>query len=1278
MPFKLPDLSCDADALEPHIDRARMLLHHDKHHAAHVVALNAAIQGKPAHEKATLRRLLHPMITIPENKRAVRNDGAEHLTHTLFRNLSRPNNGEQVKLIPSGRICGERHGRVMDWRLFLFLILAAAWCMGTSARAQVTSGTIFGAVQDGTGAVIPNAAITATDPSKGISRTGTSSSAGTFSLPNLPPGTYTVEAAAPGFSSFSKSGVILNAADNLNAGVFTLQVAATSQSVTVSADAGQLQVQSDSGERSDLITGKQLQEVATNGRNVLDYMRLIPGVSGVGQFGASATGGLDSYNINGTRANTHEFTLDGTSDVDTGNNGGTHVTINPDAISEVKVLTSNYQAEYGKASGGQISVVSAGGSNTFHGNAHYFHRNDGMNATGWYNNHNGIPKQLYRYNTEGLAVGGPIKKDKIFWFFSTEHYQQLVPGGTNSYYVPTNLERQGDYSQSINSSGQPLMIYQPGTTTPFPGNKIPSGSLDPGIESLMNLYPQPNVAGYGTVQDTYNRVDTLSYSNPRHEYIGRADYQISSGERIYARWIGNYQSTTAPIGQLGLPCDGDIQIPGGCLNSQNGWNLAVDLTSTLSPNLLNELSVGPSAYRSDTTANNGNITVGANNINLPLLYPVTPTTSIPDAGYSGNGQSYPFTYFGATPWFQANTTINVNDNFTWVRSNHTFKFGLFYQRNRKDQIAWGNSNGQFNFNNCPTSNSATVCSPNTGSPYASALLGDFQSFDQSSSRPTGYFRYNQLEFYVQDTWQISPRLTLDYGMRFVWIPPQYDDRNQIALFDPSSYVKANGIQIDPNTGNPIPNSGNPLQGMRYASNGTLPQGGWDSRGIMPEPRIGFAWDPVGDHKGVLRGGFGMSHDREQGNLVFNPAFNNPLEVTTPTVTSPTYLNFSQISSAPQAAPGVLTSILGAERSGQVPTVYSYSLGVQREAGWGVIYDIAYVGTMSRHLITSRDINTIPYGTAFTKAAQNPANFSGGVVPDVEPNLPPEYAAAGYSFSGQYAYPANYLAPYWGYGQLPFTKFDGTANYNALQASLQRRFSKGLTFGAVYTWSKSLTTQSNDNGFVDPFNPKRYNYQVASWDRRNVVAINYVWDIPSLVKRYGGPRWLAYLTDNYQLSGVSNFMTGLPNWTAFFVPANQLTGGRQYSELPPAYLGVDSNGKAIIPPIGQPYPGTPDRIRAGGMNTWDISLFKNVPLPGKTERSVQLRCETYNIFNHSNFATKDFGGTLTLPSYNVVNGVGTYTPESVSVDSGYGQPTSVYSQLGPGGPRVIQLGARISF
>jgi hypothetical protein len=1176
-------------------------------------------------------------------------------------------------------------------RYAAFVLLGVAALLGLSpaARTQVTSGTMYGSVQDATGAMIPNAEVTATEPNKGVTRTTTSSGSGTFALPNLPPGNYTVQVGAPGFETYKKSGVLLSAADSLNAGIFMLKIGAESTSVEVVADTAQLQVQTDSGERSDQITSKQLDDVAMNGRNVLDYMRLIPGVAGVGTFGASGTGGLDSYNVNGTRANAHEFTLDGASNVDTGNNGGTHVTINTDAIAEVKVLTSNYSAEFGKASGGTIAVVSKGGTNSFHGNAHFFHRNDGMNAAGWVANHNDTAKQIYRYNTEGYMVGGPIKRNKLYFFWSNEFYQQLVPGSVSQYRTPTALEREGDFSQSFNSDLTPVKIYIPGTTTQFSGNKIDAASLpSPSsadvfkqIQTIMNLYPLPNVASYGQagVNTTYNYQQPLSFTNPRKEYIARADYQISPGERIFARWIRNDQSTTGPMNSFGLACDGTLQITGGCKNTAPGWNFAANLTSTLRTNLLNELNVGPSVSRSSTTGNNGNISVAGNSISLPLLYAVNGETSIPDIGFSGrDSTSYPWSYLGATPWFQANTTINVNDNLTWIKGSHSFKFGAFYQRNRKDQIAWGNSNGQYNFSSCATSQinsgGSLSCDSAQGSPYASALLGDMSSFDQSSSRPTGYFRYNQLEFYAQDTWQVSPRLTLNYGMRFVWIPPTFDSKKQIALFDPSSYTRASGVQIDTG-GNIIPNSGNSLAGMKFSADGSLPKGGWDDRGIMIEPRVGFAWDPIGNHKGVLRGGFGMSHDREQGNLVFNPTFTNPKNVVTPSISTNTFVNVGQIATASQSAPGVMSGIIGAERTGKVPTVYSYSLGLQHEISSGFSFDLSYVGTVSRHLVTARDANTIPYGTTFTAAAQNPANFSTGVVPDVEPNLPPEYSAAGYKFSGAYAYPANYLAPYWGYDQLEYYKFDGTSNYNSLQASLQRRFGRGLTLGATYTWSKSMTTSTNDESYVDPFNPKLYSYDVAGWDRRQVAAVNYVYDIPGVVKHFGGPSWLGYLTDGYQLSGVSNFMTGTPNWTWFWQPADRLTGGRQWSKVAPAALALDDHGKPMLPAIGHPSKGTPDRLRTGGMQTWDASLFKNFPIGSKTERSVQIRCEAFNVFNHSNFNGRDLGANFNLPGY---NSDGTFTPESIGLDSAFREPNSVFDQKGPGGPRVIQLGAKFVF
>jgi hypothetical protein len=464
--------------------------------------------------------------------------------------------------------------------------------------------------------------------------------------------------------------------------------------------------------------------------------------------------------------------------------------------------------------------------------------------------------------------------------------------------------------------------------------------------------------------------------------------------------------------------------------------------------------------------------------------------------------------------------------------------------------------------------------------------------------------------------------------------------------------------------------------VQFTKNGDVPTGGWNNRGIMPEPRLGFAYDLLGDHKTILRGGFGMMHDRTQGNLIFNTVFNNPAMVVTPSVTNNNIANLPAL--AADAAAGItspLGSIFGAARNGKVPTVYSFSLGVQHEIGRGTTLDLAYVGTQSRHLVTARDINAIPYLTEFQAAAQNP-NACGfdGVVPSVEPNLPPEYAAAGFNFSSKCAYPTSYLVPYKGYGQVEFLQFDGTSNYNSLQASLQRRFSRGLTFGAVYTWSKALTTASSDEDFQDPFNPRGLDYRAAGWDRTHVVAINYVYDIPGATKHFGGPRWLSYLTDNYQLSGITQFSTGSPIDTGVWTQGNVLSGGNDWTKIQALHWSVDRNANLVLPTIGVPQRATRDILRSGGMQNWDMSLFKNIPLGTNERYSIQLRLESFNIFNHPNFSNKNVDVTFTAPRWDEGNGV--FVPMSLTKNDNWGHYTSQYG--GVGGPRVLQLGAKFYF
>jgi len=1186
-----------------------------------------------------------------------------------------------------------------DWRMGLGVGILCLLIIGP-AVAQVTSGTIYGSVKDPSGAYVQGATVTVSNPANGATREVTTSDSGEFVAPNLLPGTYNITVEAPGFKKLESTGIVLSAADKLNAGELVLSVGATTDKMTVTADAGQVQLQSNSGERSDVITSKQLNDVAMNGRNVLDYMKLIPGVSGTFDGHASGTGGIDSFNINGTRANEHEFTIDGASNVDTGNNGGTHVTINTDAIEEVKVLTSNYQAEFGKAAGGQIALTTKSGTNQWHGNGRFFHRNEGLNANEWFNKKNQLlgktPNNpiIYRYNYIGYQIGGPIRKDKLFVFWSQEFYRQLVPsGGVTQFYTPTALERQGDFSQSINGDGTPILIAGPGITN----NKIDPTQLPTAqqavfaqVEKILNLFPLPNVSGFGPNQD-YNYSNAFSALAPRREDILRVDYQLNSKNRLYGRWIHNSETDTAPFenfpGPFGIfACSSAINFAGGCTQKHPGWNLSANLVSTITPTLLNEFSVGPSHTLSIAESVNGNVSRGKNGIDLPLLYPLSPDQSIPDISFNGlTNTNFAGSYLGGTPWKQANTTINVNDNLTWVRQRHTLKAGLFYQRSRKDQPAWGNINGQFSFGTGPTAPSPCPANTTCGDPIASALLGTFDNFDQSTARPLGKFRYNQLEFYVQDTWRIASRLTLDYGMRFAWIPPQYDANNQVALFDPSAYNPANAVTIDPSSGNIITaDGGDPLNGVRFTKNGTLPAGGWDSRGIMPEPRFGFAYDLIGDHQTILRGGAGVTHDRTQGNLIFNTVFNNPALVKTATVGSGNISDLPTLQSS--FGNGVLGGVLGAARDGKVPTVYSFSLGVQHEIDRSTTLDLAYVGTMSRHLVTSRDINAIPYGTAFSRTVQDPncvdnnglPVFPGGVVPAVQPGLQPQYAAAGYSFNGfctfgYHNFTSAFLVPYKGYGQIPYLEFNGTSNYNSLQASLQRRFSKGLTLGAVYTWSKSLATANSDQDTQDPFNAL-LDYRTAGWDRTHVFAANYVYDLPGITKHFGGPKWLSYVTDNYQLSGVTQFMSGTPvdlN-SSFSFPPGSVTGSDQYGALP-FYYTLDNRGNPVLPAIGPPGRGSRDTLRNGGMQDWDLSLFKNIPLGNNEARSLQLRLEAFNVFNHPNFNDKNYGADVTGPwAYTSPTDALTITK-----NANWGTYADTYG-TGPGGFRVVQLGAKLYF
>jgi hypothetical protein len=448
--------------------------------------------------------------------------------------------------------------RLVVVRLAMFALFAGlAFSQG--------NGSIGGTVKDQNGGVVPGAAVTVANEAQALRQSATTSPEGTFVFAQLPPGVYTLTVEASGFKTTENSNVVLPVASRVNVGDVILEIGSLTETVTVEADAGTIQIQSESGERSSIVTNRQLRDIQLNGRNVVDLMRTIPGVisGGVTANAASTVTNIaGGFNINGTRGAQHEYTIDGVTNLNLGNNTGALVSVNPDALQEVKVLTSNYQAEYGRAGGGFIALTTRGGTNELHGGLRYFRRHDSLNANPYFNNlrggaPRGFPRPLYRYNFYGWDLGGPIRipgvvdgRNKLFFFVSQEYYRQLVPQASSiNIRVPTVAERGGDFSGTVDGAGRPITILDPSTRNPFPGNIVPSSQFYAPGQAILNFLPAPNTTAGGNV---YNYTSQGPSFYPRTETIMRGDWYINDSTRLSVRWVYNrdaqqfaYGTTTA-------------------------------------------------------------------------------------------------------------------------------------------------------------------------------------------------------------------------------------------------------------------------------------------------------------------------------------------------------------------------------------------------------------------------------------------------------------------------------------------------------------------------------------------------------------------------------------------------------------------------------------------------------------------------------------------------------------------------------------------------------------
>lgn len=1241
--------------------------------------------------------------------------------------------------------------------------------LAVSAWAQ-TSGYLSGTVQDAQGGVLAGAKVIVSDPTRNLQIDATTTSEGTFTFTTLQPSTYTVTVEANGFKKYVQTGIVINASDRQSTGIIKLEIGQIGDVVQITADAAQLQIKTESGEQSTAINNQQLQNLAVNGRNYLDLLKLTPGVVVTTGFATSGPGGIGNVNINGSRGGKANLTIDGTTNIDTGSNGTQHIALSLDNIAEFKVLSSNYQAEYGRSAGGEIQIVTKSGTSQFHGTGYYFHRHEQFNANSYRNNSTprnsfGIqPNQrnFYRYNQQGYNIGGPVyfpkkffgplgeekTKDKLFFFFSQEWQQQLVPQAARLSRVPTALELAGDFSQTRDGNGDGkdinnvvvkgrnadgslipgvyVVIKDPVTGLPFPGNKIPTNRLNPNGVAILNLFRRFENTPLGGASNgfLYNHNSQLSVSYPRKENSLRLDYQLSEKTHAYIRYTRDTDQQIMPYG-LGWT-GGNNQVPFDNLifKQAPAWNGTLNATSTLSPTLTNEFIFGSSQNNLTLNPTNENAATYSGiglNFATPFPYPPSQFFNLTFGGVTGQN-------FGGTtgysqfPYKNSNTTFDIYDNVSKVLGPHTLKAGIYYQRSRKDQAA-GNS-ASINFSN-------NINDPNnTLHPYAGALLGYFNTYQQPNIGIfQGQYRSTNLEWYMQDNWKVNSRLTLDYGMRFSLIYPQYDARSQDYYFVPEKYDASKAVRLyrptcvagtfaaggcsgpnqravdpaNPNAllpsylvGRIVPGSGDPFTGQVNSKN--YLSGGIKSRGVQFGPAFGFAYDIFGTKKTVLRGGYRMAYDRVQGNELIFAAVGQP-----PLYQQPTF-NFGNLATVGtntgQIALGT-SGVLAADPSGKIPSTQSWSFGVQQDLGWNTVLSVSYVGSLSLHQQELLNLNYSPYGELFTKAAQDPSKYVGGIVPDEEPGLPQIYKDAGVKFTGQYALAGDFLKKYPGYNTIGYRTFGGSSNYHSLQATVSKRLGQSVNLGMAYTYSKAMGTANAYGDFINPVCSRCADYRRLAFDRTHIMVINYDWRLPGLKDSF----WLLKgITNGWQITGITQLISGQPEDVSAGINGisiNQRLGGSA-TEATRGYFTSNPNVSKErekyfnyetirLPSVAEAlaakgaYPR--NFLSRPGINVTDLSVFKNFGLGGDTERKLQLRVEAFNVFNHAQFSDMNRGVTFTsfatyltdrqANSTNIQNVRGTTlatTPQILG--NGVGEVNALSGTVS--GNRVIQLAVKIFF
>jgi hypothetical protein len=1189
--------------------------------------------------------------------------------------------------------------QALAWAAAAGLVLLAA----APVAAQTTSASIFGQVKDPQGGVLPGAAVTLTSRTQAYSLNTTTDNEGRFVFPIVRPDLYALKISMAGFKTLERTNVQVNANDKFSAGIVTLEVGAITEEVSVTGRVTELQATS--GERSFTLESQTIENIASNGRQLFNYALLVPGILSTDNNAGNERGDAESFSVNGQRETSNNVTVDGVANIDTGNNGGNMATTNTEAIGEFKVLTNSYQAEYGRAVGGQIQMVTKSGTQSFHGSGYWFGRRSDWNANTWTNLRAGAPAPVgngkvieppaSKRDDYGYTIGGPIyipgvfntDKKKLFFFWHQEFEKRTNPPSQHTARVPTALERAGDFSQSVDSSGNPFPYIRDYTTgLPCgPGDtrgcfqdggvtgKIPQDRLYADGLAALNLFPLPNYTSGGGINYTSQASDSLG---PRQDLI-RLDFQPTDKWRVTGRYMDTKNNVTQAYGTPWAG-NGSYQVPLETLFLNPGYNWMVSTTGILNNTTSLEVSLG-TAHNSLNYEMQAQQLYRANSglTSFPYLYPdAVQKDYVPWFQFGGGRTNNAAEYqTDRGPFTNENTTWDVVANLTKIWGPHNAKFGVYYQSSYKPQSIFYSFNGAINF----VDNSSNPY--DTGLSYANAATGVFNTYNQANRFSEPEWKYKNFEWYGQDNWKVNQRLTLDYGVRFYFMTPQWDVSKVVSNFLPDKYNSAdaaqlytpaivNGVKVglDPATGQTVdarfigrltPES-NRFNGAYQAGQGitdTVQSG----NAFKISPRFGFVFDVSGKGMTILRGGFALLYDRPMGNIVFDMGGNAPSVLN-----SGLQWGLLQNLTAAQGDPNPTLGMSPTAYDFNPPKVYTWNVGMQHKLPYKLIFDIAYVGSSSKNLLRHANINAPALGATFAPENQDPTKAPSSV-------------------PGANALPTDFLRPYLGYTDINMYDYTGWANYQSLQTSLQRRFESGLMFSVFYVWSKNLTTNSQDYSGGVPYagNPdkiRQYDYSYGFADRPQNFVVNFIYQTPRKAKGA-----LGVIVNDWQISGVYRWSSGIPYAINYSIPGigNANLSGTSNPAARVVLTCDPGSGSSSDPYkqlntacFGPPQPGSVGLesarffVHGPATNNLDLSLSKAFVI--YKDVKFEVRLDAFNALNHTQFT----GVNNTVNFRSLSDPTVTNLPYDANGNlvniNGFGTINGVAS------PRTLQLVTRLTF